>query len=120
MSAQQSGPLVLRPETKSLTPSSHRQRLQPIAEADHRERPPGGRVGFTHEQHATWLQRVGNAREQLLLIVGRQHVQHVEQQDGIARWERLDAGVGRDDGGAPFERQACHCGNTRPKLDADR
>jgi hypothetical protein len=40
---------------KRLTPSSHGQRLEPVADADHREPAPGLCVGFTDEQHATRL-----------------------------------------------------------------
>ena len=101
-----------------LAPAARHDLLEAVAEPHGGEAPPARRVGFAHEQHAAAIQARGQLREQRVLLVDRQELQHIEQEHGVRRLERQIARVGFDDGGVGVERRSRHLRDLAPQLDA--
>ena len=99
-----------------LAPAAHRQRLQPIAKADHPEGPPSPRVGLPDEENAAGSHGRGDAGKQALLVLGGQHVQHVEQEHRVAGRHGPITGVGRDNRRTAGERLTRDSRDPRPQL----
>jgi len=115
---EQLSPLLRGPEIEPLLPVTEQQRFQSVSDLYCAEPPTCCRIGIADDEDASAPQRSASGVEQALLLIVRDHVEHVaDQHSVICQWTHVP-GIGHEDFCFVAERLARHLHRTGADVDA--